>query len=79
MDMESNEHTGKIVRALKHRTRLIEHELYATAHTADIIAEVLNATVFRFLSGPLGGDQQIGSRNRGVQYRRASLRMGALH
>ena len=48
--------------ALKHRTRLIEHELYATAHTADIIAEVLNAPVFRFLSGPLGGDQQIGSR-----------------
>jgi methylglyoxal synthase len=48
--------------ALKHRKRLIEHELYATAHTADIIAEVLNATVFRFLSGPLGGDQQIGSR-----------------
>ena len=48
--------------ALKHRKRLIEHELYATAHTADIIAEVLNAPVFRFLSGPLGGDQQIGSR-----------------
>ena len=48
--------------ALKHRARLIEHELYATAHTADIIAEVLNAPVFRFLSGPLGGDQQIGSR-----------------
>src|SRR5271169_5693343 len=36
--------------ALKHRTRLIEHELSATAHTADIIAEVLNAPVFRFLS-----------------------------
>jgi methylglyoxal synthase len=48
--------------ALKHRTRLIEHELYATAHTADIVAGVLNAPVFRFLSGPLGGDQQIGSR-----------------
>jgi hypothetical protein len=32
--------------ALKHRKRLIEHELYATAHTADIIAEVLNAPVW---------------------------------
>jgi len=48
--------------ALKDRTRLIEHELYATGHTADIIAEALNALLFRFLSGPLGGDQQIGSR-----------------
>jgi methylglyoxal synthase len=48
--------------ALKHRTRLIEHELYATSHTADIIAEALDAPVFRLLSGPLGGDQQIGSR-----------------
>ena len=48
--------------ALKHRTRLIEHELYATSHTADIIADALSAPVFHLLSGPLGGDQQIGSR-----------------
>jgi len=48
--------------ALKHRTRLIEHQLYATSQTADIITEALNAPVFRLLSGPLGGDQQIGSR-----------------
>ena len=47
---------------LKHRTRLIQHELYATRHTADVIADALNASVFRLLSGPLGGDQQIGSR-----------------
>jgi methylglyoxal synthase len=48
--------------ALKHRTRLIEHQLYATSHTADIITAALNAPVFRLLSAPLGGDQQIGSR-----------------
>jgi methylglyoxal synthase len=48
--------------ALRHRMRLIEHELYATSHTADIIAKALDAAVFRLLSGPLGGDQQIGSR-----------------
>jgi methylglyoxal synthase len=48
--------------ALKHRSRLIDHELYATSYTADIISEALNAPVFRLLSGPLGGDQQIGSR-----------------
>src|SRR5262249_28963109 len=47
---------------LKHRTRLIKHELYATSHTADLLADALNAPVFRLLSGPLGGDQQIGSR-----------------
>jgi methylglyoxal synthase len=48
--------------ASKHRTRLIEHELYATSNTADIIADALSAPVFHLLSGPLGGDQQIGSR-----------------
>ena len=48
--------------AARQRARLIEHELYATAHTADVIAATLNVPVFRLLSGPLGGDQQIGSR-----------------
>jgi methylglyoxal synthase len=48
--------------ALRQRARLIEHELYATAHTADLIAATLKVPVVRLLSGPLGGDQQIGSR-----------------
>jgi methylglyoxal synthase len=48
--------------AARERARLIEHDLYATAHTADLIAATLNVPVFRLLSGPLGGDQQIGSR-----------------
>jgi methylglyoxal synthase len=48
--------------ASRQRAQLIEHELYATAHTADVIAATLNVQVFRLLSGPLGGDQQIGSR-----------------
>ena len=48
--------------ARKQRARLLEHDLYATAHTADMVAAALNAPVVRFLSGPLGGDQQIGSR-----------------
>jgi hypothetical protein len=47
--------------ASRQRARLIEHDLYATAHTADVIAVTLNVPVFRLLSGPLGGDQQIGS------------------
>jgi methylglyoxal synthase len=48
--------------ASRQRARLIEHDLYATAHTADLIAATLNVPVCRLLSGPLGGDQQIGSR-----------------
>jgi methylglyoxal synthase len=48
--------------ASRQRARLVEHELYATAHTADVIAATLNVPVIRLLSGPLGGDQQIGSR-----------------
>jgi methylglyoxal synthase len=48
--------------ASRQRERLVEHELYATAHTADVIAATLNVPVFSLLSGPLGGDQQIGSR-----------------
>jgi methylglyoxal synthase len=47
--------------ALRQRARLVEHDLYATAHTADVITASLNVPVFRLLSGPLGGDQQIGS------------------
>jgi methylglyoxal synthase len=48
--------------ASRQKARLSGHDLYATAHTADVIAATLNVPVFRLLSGPLGGDQQIGSR-----------------
>jgi methylglyoxal synthase len=48
--------------ASRERARLMEHDLYATAHTADLISTTLKVPVFRLLSGPLGGDQQIGSR-----------------
>ena len=48
--------------ASRQRARLIEHDLYATAHTADLIAATLKVPVCRLRSGPLGGDQQIGSR-----------------
>jgi methylglyoxal synthase len=48
--------------ALKHKARLIEHDLYATDNTALVLADALNAPVRRFLSGTLGGDQEIGNR-----------------
>jgi methylglyoxal synthase len=38
------------------------HKNMSTSHTADVVGTVLNTPVVRLLSGPLGGDQQIGSR-----------------
>lgn len=39
-----------------------EHELFGTGTTGRIITEIVGLKVHRFLSGPLGGDQQIGAR-----------------
>ncbi len=43
------------------KTTLSKHELYATGTTGNLIEEALDRTVTKLLSGPLGGDQQIGS------------------
>ncbi len=40
---------------------LANHELFATGTTGKMVEEALQQTVIKFLSGPLGGDQQIGS------------------
>jgi len=39
-----------------------QHELFATGTTGKLISELVGIKIHRFLSGPLGGDQQIGSR-----------------
>ena len=44
------------------RSLLVEHELYATGTTGKLLEEVLGATVHKYQSGPLGGDQQIGAK-----------------
>ena len=41
---------------------LLRHELYATGTTGKILEKELGSKVTIFESGPLGGDQQIGSR-----------------
>jgi methylglyoxal synthase len=43
------------------RDTLAAHELYATGTTGALIADELDLPVNRFLSGPLGGDQQVGA------------------
>lgn len=43
------------------RGTLAHHELHATGTTGGLIASELDLRVHRFLSGPLGGDQQVGA------------------
>ena len=38
-----------------------KHELYATATTGRLIEEVTNLSIHKYLSGALGGEQQLGS------------------
>ncbi|TGL99412.1 methylglyoxal synthase [Leptospira jelokensis] len=41
---------------------LSKHHLSATGTTGKLIHEQIGLPVFRFISGPLGGDQQIGAK-----------------
>lgn len=48
--------------ALKNKATLENYELCGTGTTARLIAEATDLKVKRYLSGPLGGDQQIGAK-----------------
>lgn len=47
--------------AIYNKAALARHKLYATGTTGLLIESALNQPIVKFLSGPLGGDQQIGS------------------
>jgi methylglyoxal synthase len=47
--------------AVHNITALAKHELFATGTTGKLLEEVLDRPVKKLLSGPLGGDQQIGA------------------
>ena len=46
---------------LKNEKILKKHNLFATGSTGQMIMDNTNLFVTKFLSGPLGGDQQIGN------------------
>lgn len=48
--------------AVFNKTTLSKHRLYATGTTGRLLEENLDQSVTKLLSGPLGGDQQIGAR-----------------
>ncbi|HLG39803.1 MAG TPA: methylglyoxal synthase, partial [Chitinophagaceae bacterium] len=48
--------------AYYNKTTLAKHKLYATGTTGAMLEKALDQPITKFLSGPLGGDQQIGAR-----------------
>ena len=56
--------------AVAYKDILKKHHLCATGTTGKLIADETGLDIHRFLSGPLGGDQQIGAR---VAYNKIDL------
>jgi methylglyoxal synthase len=48
--------------ATTNKELLSKHSLYATGTTGTLLEKALGQTVTKFMSGPLGGDQQVGAK-----------------
>ena len=48
--------------AFYNRSTLANHELFATGTTGTMIEKAIDQPITKFLSGPLGGDQQVGAK-----------------
>lgn len=48
--------------AIYNKTALSQHRLFATGSTGKMLENALDQTITKYMSGPLGGDQQIGAR-----------------
>jgi len=48
--------------AIHNKEQLQKHQLFATGTTGKLLEKALDVHVTQFLSGPLGGDQQIGAK-----------------
>lgn len=46
---------------IAYRHILVKHTLYATGTTGRLVEEAANIPVHKYLAGPLGGEQQLGS------------------